>query len=251
MLKTRILPTLLFKDSGLVKGKQFLSDRPVGSALQAIKVYNRREVDELVFLDVSASLQGRPPDFAQIDELADECFMPMTVGGGVSKVEHIRGLLAVGADKICIGSAAFSNPEIISEGARVYGRQCIVAAIDVRREGGGWRVYSHCGTRATDLDPVAWAREVEALGAGEIVLTSIDRDGTMSGYDVEITRLVTTAVSIPVIASGGAGEFSHMAEVLETGGASAAAAASIFHFTERTPREAKAFLKARGFAMRL
>jgi cyclase len=251
VLKTRILPTLLFKDNGLVKGKQFQSDRPVGSALQAIKVYNRREVDELVFLDVNASLQGRPPDFEQIDELADECFMPMTVGGGVSKVEHIRGLLAVGADKICIGSAAFSNPGLISEGARMYGRQCIVAAIDVRREDGDWRVYSHCGTRPTEHEPAAWAREVERLGVGEIVLTSIDRDGTMSGYDLEITKRVTAAVSIPVIASGGAGHFAHMVDVLKLGGASAVAAASIFHFTEMTPREAKLFLRDSGFAMRL
>ncbi len=251
MLKTRILPTLLFKDNGLVKGKQFQSDRPVGSALQAIKVYNRREVDELIFLDVNASLQGRPPDFEQIDELADECFMPMTVGGGVSQVEHIRGLLAVGADKICIGSAAFSDPGLISEGARMYGRQCIVAAIDVRREGGDWRVYSHCGTRPTEYEPAAWAREVERLGVGEIVLTSIDRDGTMSGYDIEITKRVAAAVSVPVIASGGAGQFAHMVEVLKLGGASAVAAASIFHFTEMTPREAKLYLRDSGFAMRL
>jgi cyclase len=251
VLKTRILPTLLFKDNGLVKGRQFQSDRPVGSAVQAIKVYNRREVDELMFLDVNASLQGRPPDFEQVDELADECFMPMTVGGGVSKVEHIRGLLAVGADKVCIGSAAFSNPGLIAEGARMYGRQCIVAAIDVRREGSDWRVYSHCGTRPTEYEPAAWAREAERLGAGEIVLTSIDRDGTMSGYDIEITKRVTSAVSIPVIASGGAGQFSHMVEVLRVGGASAVAAASIFHFTEMTPREAKVYLRDNGFAMRL
>jgi cyclase len=251
VLKTRILPTLLFKDNGLVKGKQFQSDRPVGSALQAIKVYNRREVDELMFLDVNASLQGRPPDFEQVDELADECFMPMTVGGGVSKVEHIRGLLAVGADKVCIGSAGFSNPGLISEGARMYGRQCIVAAIDVRREGSDWRVYSHCGTRPTEYEPGAWAREVERLGVGEIVLTSIDRDGTMSGYDVEITKRVTAAVSVPVIASGGAGQFSHMVDVLKLGGASAVAAASIFHFTEMTPREAKVYLRDNGFAMRI
>jgi len=250
VLKTRILPTLLFKDNSLVKGRQFLSDRRIGSALQAIKVYNRREVDELIFLDVNATPQGRPPDFAQIDELADECFMPMTVGGGISRIDHIGGLLKVGADKVCIGSAAFDNPGLISEGA-MYGRQGIVVAIDVRREGSGWRVYSHCGSQPTQYDPVTWAKEAERLGAGEIVLTSIDRDGTMSGYDVEATRRVTGSVSIPVIASGGAGEFSHMAEVLKVGGASAAAAASIFHFTEMTPREAKVFLQGQGLAMRL
>ena len=251
MLKTRILPTLLFKDNGLVKGQQFLSDRRVGSALQAIKVYNRREVDELIFLDVNATPQGRSPDFAQIDELADECFMPMTVGGGVSRIEHIGDLLKVGADKVCIGSAAFGNPGLISEGARIYGRQCIVVAIDFRREGDDWRVYSHCGNQPTQYDPVTWAKEAERLGAGEIVLTSIDRDGTMTGYDVEITRRVTERVSIPVIASGGAGKFSHMAEVLKVGGASAVAAASIFHFTEMTPREAKVYLQSQGLAMRL
>lgn len=250
-VKIRVMPTLLFRDVGLVKGVGFDSWRRTGSALQAIKVYNMREVDELVFLDIRATPDGRAPDFTQVDELADECFMPMTVGGGVSQVEHIRGLLAVGADKICIGSAAFSDPGLISEGARMYGRQCIVAAIDVRREGGDWRVYSHCGTRPTEYEPAAWAREVERLGVGEIVLTSIDRDGTMSGYDIEITKRVAAAVSVPVIASGGAGQFAHMVEVLKLGGASAVAAASIFHFTEMTPREAKLYLRDSGFAMRL
>jgi cyclase len=251
MLKTRVMPTLLFKDNGLVKGVRFASDRRVGAALQSLKVYNLREVDELVFLDVSATHDGRPPDFAQVDELADECFMPMTVGGGVSRVDHIQRLLAVGADKVAINSAGFEKPELISEGARMFGRQCIVASIDVRREGSGWQVYSHCGTRPTGLEPVAWAAEVESLGAGEILLTSVDRDGTMNGYDVEITRRVSQAVSIPVIASGGAGEFSHMAEVLKDGHASAVAAASIFHFTQKTPLEAKAYLKAQGFAVRI
>ena len=251
MLKTRVMPTLLFKDIGLVKGVRFASDRRVGSALQSMKIYNLREVDELVFFDVTAAHDGRPPDFAQVDELADECFMPMTVGGGISRLEHIRGLLAVGADKVSINSASFENPNLIAEGARMFGRQCIVAAIDVRREGGGWRVYSHCGSRPTERDPVDWAREVDSLGAGEILLTSIDRDGTMEGYDCEITRRVSEAVSIPVIASGGAGGYNHMAEVLREGCASAIAAASIFHFTHQTPLEAKAFLKNEGFNVRL
>lgn len=251
MLKTRIMPTLLFKENGLVKGERFLSDRRIGSALQALKVYNLREVDELVFLDVSATLAERPPDFAQIDELADECFMPMTVGGGVRSPEDIRKLLAAGADKVSINSAALDNHQLISEAAEAFGRQCIVVSIDTRKTEQGWRVYSHCGRQQTPYDPVTWAVKAEALGAGEILLTSIDRDGTMTGYDIEITRQVTDAVSIPVIASGGAGNYAHMADALRRGGASAIAAASIFHFTQQTPREAKAYLRSEGFNIRV
>jgi cyclase len=251
VLKIRVLPTLLYKDNSLVKGVGFASDRRIGSALQSLKVYNRREVDELVFFDVAATRHGRPPDFALIDELADECFMPMTVGGGVSKLEHIRGLLAVGADKVCVNSAAFETPGLVSEGAAKFGKQCIVVAIDVRQEGGGWRVYSHAGSQPTAYDPVTWAREVEALGAGEIILTSIERDGTMTGYDVAVTRQVSDAVSIPVVASGGAGDYAHMAQVLREGRASAVSAASIYHFTQQTPLEAKVYLRNEGFDVRL
>ena len=250
MLKVRIMPTLLFKDVGLVKGMQFKSDRRIGAALQAVKVYNRREVDELVFFDISATSQTRPPDFKQVDELADECFMPLTVGGGVSTLDHIHDLLAVGADKVCINSAAVLSPELIAEGARRFGRQCIVVGIDARREDDDWRVYTHCGSIQTTQDVVSWARQIESLGAGEIILTSIDNDGMMKGYDVEMTRKVTAAVSIPVVASGGAGEFSHMADALREGGASALAAASMYHFTEKTPLEAKSYLRERGFPMR-
>jgi imidazole glycerol-phosphate synthase subunit HisF len=251
MLKIRVMPTLLFKDVGLVKGVRFSSDRRVGGAMQAIKVYNRRGVDELVFLDVTATLVGRPPDFAHIDQLADECFMPLTVGGGVRNIEDIANLLAVGADKVAINTAAVNDPPLISRGSSRFGAQCIVVAIDVRRHNDDWRVYTHCGTRPTELAPVAWAQQAEKLGAGEILLTSIDRDGTMEGYDVEVTRRVCDAVSVPVIASGGAGEYSHMADVLRNGKASAVAAASIYHFTEKTPREAKMFLQKEGLAIRV
>jgi cyclase len=251
VLKIRVMPTVLFKDVGLVKGEQFRSDRPVGSAMQAIKVYNRRGVDELLFLDVTATPSGRPPDFGQIDQLADECFMPLTVGGGVRSAADIGNLLAVGADKVCINSAALADPQLVVEGSRRFGAQCIVVAIDVRKENDAWRVWSHCGRRATEFEPVAWAKEVAGLGAGEILLTAIDRDGMMKGYDVEITRRVSEAVQIPVIASGGAGGYAHMAEVLQEGKASAVAAASIYHFTERTPREAKLYLRERGFAVRV
>lgn len=252
MQKIRIMPTLLFKDVGLVKGIQFNSWRRVGAALQTIKVYNMREVDELVFLDISASLAGRGPDTEAIDELADECFMPMTVGGGVGRIEDVMRLLRVGADKVAMNTAAVECPELIGEAARRFGSQCVVVSIDARRHSAGdYEAYTRAGTCATGQDPVEVARRAEALGAGEILLTSIDRDGTMEGYDTELIRRVSTAVGIPVIASGGAGTYEHMAEALEQGGASAVAAASMFHFTQQTPLEAKRYLKTRGFAVRL
>lgn len=251
MLKIRIIPTLLFKDIGLVKGVGFDSWRRVGSAVQAVKVYNMREVDELAFFDITATPDGRRPDFRQIEDLAAECFMPMTVGGGVRSVQDIGELLMVGADKVAINTAAVETPELVRAGAERFGAQCIVVCIDVKVGPVGWEVHTHCGKRPTGLDPVAHAREMEALGAGEIILTSIDRDGTMNGYDVEITRQVAEAVGIPVVASGGAGSYEHMAEVLDGSRVSALAAASIFHFTERTPREAKEFLAERGLPMRL
>ena len=252
MLKIRVMPTLLFKELGLVKGIGFHSWRRTGSALQTVRVYNMREVDEIVFLDITATPRGTPPDFEQIDELADECFMPMTVGGGIRNVEDIRQLLAVGADKVSINTAAVNGPEIIREAASQFGSQCVVVSIDFTQVSSErWVVCSHCGRQKTELDPVEWAKQVETLGAGEILLTSVERDGTMEGYDVELTRRVTEAVSIPVIASGGAGNYQHMAEVLRDGKASAVAAASIYHFTHQTPKEAKLYLKEQGFPMRL
>ena len=251
MLKVRIIPTLLFKDIGLVKGIGFDSWRRVGSAVQAVKVYNMRGVDELVFFDIAATPAQRRPDFQQIEDLASECFMPMTVGGGVRTVDDIRDLLSVGADKVAINTAAIENPGLIRQGAESFGVQCMVIAIDARKTDNGWEVMTQCGRQATGLDPVEHARNVEALGAGEIILTSIDRDGTMQGYDIELTQRVSSAVGIPVIASGGAGTYAHMADVLRGGGAAAVAAASIFHFTEQTPREAKLFLREQGFNVRL
>ncbi len=252
MLKIRVMPTLLYKDVGLVKGSQFDSTRRVGSVLQSIKVYNLREVDELVFLDIAATLAGRRPDFQLIDDIADECFMPLTVGGGVRTLADVRELLAVGADKVALNSAAVENPALVREAAEAFGAQCVVVSIDARRRAsGGYEVFTHCGTRATGRTPADWAREVEGLGAGEILITSIDRDGTMEGYDIELTREVSRAVTVPVIASGGAGSYEHMEAVLRQTEAAALAAASMFHFTERTPREAKLHLQAAGFAVRL
>jgi imidazole glycerol-phosphate synthase subunit HisF len=247
MLKVRIIPTLLYKDDQLVKGQAFDSWRRVGSAMQAIKVYNLREVDELVFVDIAATPEGRPPDFATIDDLADECFMPLTVGGGVRSLDDVRRLLQVGADKVALGTVAVEDPELITAAARRFGSQCVVVSIDVR----GGVVHTHSGSRHQTVDPVELAREVERRGAGEILLQSIDRDGTMNGYDVELTRRVCDAVGIPVIASGGAGSYDHMLEAVRDGHASAVAAAAMFHFTQQTPIEAKRYLAQHGIPTRL
>ncbi|MBI5093133.1 MAG: imidazole glycerol phosphate synthase subunit HisF [Candidatus Hydrogenedentes bacterium] len=251
MLKVRVIPTLLFKEFGLVKGVGFDGWRRVGSAMQAVKVYNMREVDEIIFVDITATPEGHPPDFAAVDELADDCFMPMCVGGGVRTLEDVRRLLQVGADKVCLNTAAVETPELVREVGQRFGSQCAVVSIDVKGGPGRYEVYTHCGTQPTAKEPVAHAREMEALGAGEILLTSIDRDGTMTGYDIELVRSVTDAVSIPVIASGGAGSYEHMAQAILEGRASAVAAASIFHFTQQTPLEAKRYLNERGIPVRL
>jgi len=250
--KVRVIPTLLFKQFGLVKGIGFDSWRRIGSAMQAVKVYNMRGVDEVVFLDITATREGRSPDFDTVDELADECFMPLAVGGGVKTVEHVRRLLQVGADKVVINTAAVETPILARQIAERFGSQCVVVSIDARRcADGGYEVYTHAGTVPTGLDPVWFARQAETLGAGEILITSIERDGTMIGYDLELTRRVSEAVLLPVIASGGAGNYEHMAQALSTGKASALAAASMFHFTQQTPLEAKRYLWARNFNVRL
>jgi len=250
--KARVMPTLLFKELGLVKGIGFDSWRRVGSAMQAIKVYNLRDVDELVFLDITATREGRTPDFETVDELADECFMPLAVGGGIRTVEDVRRLLQVGADKVVINTAAIETPTLITQVSQRFGAQCVVVSIDARRSvGGGYEVYTHAGTVPAGREPVSWAREAELLGAGEILITSIERDGTMSGYDLGLIYPVSAVVSIPVIASGGAGNYEHMAQALREGKVSAVAAASIFHFTQQTPLEAKRYLHENGFNVRL
>jgi len=251
-IKIRVMPTMLFKEMGLVKGIAFDSWRRVGSVMQAVKVYNLREVDELVFLDITATRDGRSPDFETVDELADECFMPLAVGGGVRSVEDVRRLLQVGADKIVLNTAAVETPDLIYQIARRFGAQCVIVSIDTRRhDNGRYEVFTHSGTQPAGLDPVEFVRQAETLGAGEILITSIERDGTMTGYDLELTRQVSKAVSIPVIASGGAGNYEHMALALREGKASAVAAASIFHFTQQTPLEAKRYLKKQGVNIRL
>lgn len=250
MLKTRIIPTLLWKETTLVKGAGFNSWRRVGSLLPAIKVYNLREVDELLLFDISATGNGTEPDYDTIADVAKACSVPFTVGGGVRDLKHIHGLLRAGADKVCINSYAYEDLGFISRAAEVYGSQCIMVAIDARFENGQYQCYSHNGTVATGLSPAEWAKKVEAAGAGELVVTSIERDGTMEGYDLELIKSVTDTVSIPVIASGGAGSYQDFLDALRQGGANAVAAASIYHFTEQTPLEAKAFLAKHGIPVR-
>jgi imidazole glycerol-phosphate synthase subunit HisF len=251
MLKVRVIPTLLWKDVGLVKGIGFDSWRRVGTVLPAIKVYNTREVDELILMDITASLEQRDPDYESIREFCAESFVPLTFGGGVRNLEQIRELLRCGADKVSINSAAYENPALIRDAAKRYGSQCVVVSIDARKTAKDqYECFSYSGARATGKRPDEWAREVEFLGAGEILITSVERDGTLEGYDLDLIRRVAAAVSIPVIASGGAGNYQHVLAAVQQGKASAVAAASIFHFTQQTPREAKQFLAQHGILVR-
>ncbi|MDQ3000959.1 MAG: imidazole glycerol phosphate synthase cyclase subunit [Fibrobacterota bacterium] len=251
MLKVRIIPTMLWKDVGLVKGVGFDSWRRTGTLLPAVKVYNTRQVDELILVDIMATREGRTPDYDVINDISAECFVPFTVGGGVRDISHVRELLRAGADKVCVNSGIYTDPNLIREAAERFGSQCIVASIDAkRREGGGYECWSHSGTKPTGKDLVEWARTIEGLGVGEILITSIERDGTMEGYDLDMIKSVADAVRIPVIASGGAGKYEDMLAAVQTAGASAVAAASIFHFTEQTPLEAKTFLGSNGVPVR-
>jgi len=252
VLKTRVIPTLLYKDFGLVKGVGFDSWRPVGSPMQAVKVYNLRGVDELVLLDVTATLQGRGPDLDMVDELADECFMPLTVGGGVRSLDDVGDLLRAGADKVALGTAAMADTDLVRRASDRFGAQCVVVSVDTRRhpDTGRVSVWTRAGTHDTGLDPVEVACRAEASGAGEILLQSADRDGSMEGYDLDTISRVSAAVAIPVVASGGCGRYDDMVDAVRVGGASAVAAAAMFHFTQQTPAEAKAAMAAAGIPVR-
>lgn len=250
MLKVRVIPTLLWKQFGLVKGVGFDSWRRVGPVLPAIKVYNQREVDELVLVDIVAHLANDDPDFESIEEFGQDCFVPLTVGGGITCIDQVQRLLRAGADKVAVNTAAYVRPGLVSEIANRHGTQCVVASIDVRKKDGGWSCFSHAGKQATGREVVAWARELEDRGAGEILITSIERDGTMQGYDLALVESIAHAVKIPVIASGGAGNYQHMIDAVQQAGASAVAAASIFHFTEQTPAEAKKAMANAGIPVR-
>jgi cyclase len=251
MLKVRVIPTLLWKHFGLVKGTGFNSWRRVGPVLPVIKVYNQREVDELVLVDILAHASGEELDFESIQDFGQDCFVPLTVGGGITRIDQVQRLLRAGADKVSVNTAAYSRPELITDIAKRHGVQCVVASIDVRAaDSGGWACFDHAGQEPTGRDVVAWARELEDRGAGEILVTSIERDGTMQGYDLALIEAVVAAVKIPVIAAGGAGSYQHLVDAVVQAGASAVAAASIFHFTELTPAGAKAALAVAGVAVR-
>jgi imidazole glycerol-phosphate synthase subunit HisF len=250
MLKARVIPTLLWKEFGLVKGVGFDSWRRTGSVLPAVKVYNAREVDELILVDIRASIEGTSPDLEAVSDFADECSVPLTVGGGIRTVSQILALLHAGADKISVNSTLYENPDLVNQAAHRFGSQCVVVSVDVRRLGGDrMTCVSHAGTRDTGCNPIDWACELADRGAGEILLTSVDRDGTMTGYDLDLIERVASRVTIPVIASGGAGNYQHMIDAVRAG-ASAVAAASIFHFTEQTPAGAKAAMESAGIPVR-
>jgi len=251
MLKTRIIPTLLWKDLSLVKGISFNSWRRVGSVLPAIKIYNSRDVDELILLDINATINNREPDENSIKSFASECFIPFTVGGGIKRLSQIEYLLSSGADKVSINSHSYTDPSIIKTSSQYFGSQCIVSSIDFKKiDEKKFSCFSNSGTKNTMKDPVQWAKQMEDLGCGEILLTSIDLDGTQRGYDLDMIHKVSDSVSIPVIASGGAGNYEHFVSAIIDGGASAVAAASIFHFTSQTPAKAKEAMKEKGIAVR-
>jgi imidazole glycerol-phosphate synthase subunit HisF len=257
MLKKRVIPCLDVHDGRVVKGVRFVNLRDAGDPVEAAQAYDAQGADELVFLDISASHEGRQTMLEVVCRTAEGIYMPLTVGGGVRSLEDIRTLLRAGAEKVSLNTAALEHPALVTDAARAFGSQCIVVAIDGKRVPAstngqsGWMVYTHGGRRSAGRDAVEWAMEVERLGAGEILLTSMDRDGTGDGYDLELTRAVSEAVTVPVIASGGAGALEHLHAVLTAGKADAALVASLFHFGRHRVGEAKVFLRERGVPVRV
>ena len=253
MLAKRIIPCLDVKDGRVVKGTRFLNLRDAGDPVEAARIYDAQGADELVFLDITASHEKRRIIIDIVRRTSECLFMPLTVGGGITSNDEIRSLLRAGADKVSLNTAAVRRPEFVGEAAEIFGSQCIVVAIDAKRREqpqDGWEVFTHGGRNPTGLDAVEWAKRMESLGAGEILLTSMDRDGTQIGYDIDLTRRIADAVGIPVIASGGVGNLDHLYEGLTAGGADAVLAASIFHFAEHSIADAKSYLHARGVAVR-
>ena len=252
MLKKRIIPTLLLKDGRMVKGKNFSQFRDTGNPVTAARVYNAQKADELVFLDICPTLESRQIVYHIIEEAASECFMPLTVGGGVTSCDDIRDFLDIGADKVAINSAAVRNPELIREGAEMFGDQCIVVSVDYKnRSDGTRRVYIDSGKTETDLDPWEHIQRCAALGAGEIMLTSIDHEGMMQGYDMDFIAMISKMIDVPLIANGGAGRLEDFKQVLTETRASAVAAGSIFHFTDQSPIKTRFFLSNSGVDVRV
>jgi cyclase len=251
MLAKRIIPCLDVKDGRVVKGIQFIDLKDAGDPVENAKAYDEQGADEIAFLDITASHEKREILIDIVRRTAEEIFIPLTVGGGVRSLEDIRKLLKAGADKVSINTAAVKDPSFVKRASMRFGSQCIVIAIDAKRGGQGWEVYTHGGRVPTGIDALLWAREMEKLGAGEILLTSMDRDGTKDGYDIGLTRTISESVDIPVIASGGVGTLEHLYEGLALGKASAVLAASIFHYREYTIAQVKSFLKEKGVVVRL
>jgi cyclase len=252
MLKKRLIPKLLLKEGRTVKGVAFQQLRDVGNPVTNARIYNAQGADELIFLDITASQERRNILYDIIARTAEECFMPFTVGGGVRTLEDVRQLLLAGADKVSVNTAAVEQPEFMREAANRFGRQCMVGAIDYKKEsGGGYRIYTHGGTVRVDKDPLAWSYQLQGLGVGEILLTSIDRDGTNVGLDIALIRQVADAVDVPVIASGGVGTLAHLAEAFRDGHASALAVGSLFHFTDQSPIKCQFYLKGEGIDVRI
>lgn len=251
MLKKRVIPVLLLRDGRMVKGVQFGNYRDTGNPKTAVRIYSAQDADELVFLDIQASLQSRQALVEIVREAATECFMPLAAGGGIKAIDDVRDLLLAGADKVILTTAAVTMPALITQIAERFGAQCVVAGIDYKAGPDGARVWIRCGTEQTGLDPVAHAVNLVRLGAGEILINSIDRDGVMQGYDLTMAQQVAEAVSVPVIACGGAGNFMHLADLLRDTPVSAAACASLFHFGDNNPIRARSYLRNLGIPMRV
>jgi cyclase len=251
MLAKRIIPCLDVKDGRVVKGVSFVNLRDAGDPVEVATVYDLERADEIVFLDITASHEKRNIMIDVVKRTSEVVFIPLTVGGGIRTLNDIEQLLKAGADKISINTSAVNDPQLVKKAAEYFGSQCIVVAIDAKRSGISWKVYTHGGRTPTDLDAVAWAREVECLGAGEILLTSMDQDGQQSGYDLDLLQNISEAVHIPLIASGGAGTLEHLYQALVTGKADAVLAASIFHYRTYSISQVKAYLRDRGIAVRL
>ena len=250
MLKKRIIPVLLWKEDSLVKGKNFLSSRRVGMLVPAIKIYNSRDIDELFFLNISATNNNSPPDENIVKQVASECSVPLTVGGGIKELYQAQYLLDSGADKICLNTIPFYNKSILPSIAKKFGSQAVVGSIDVKKIDGNYFCFSNSGKEKQNIHPVEWAKNLVAMGCGEILLTSIDHEGMMCGYDIEICREVSNSVRVPVVANGGAGSYDHMYKALVETKISAIAASNIFHYTDLTPLGAKKYLLNKGISIR-
>ena len=251
MLKTRLIPCLDVKNGRVVKGVNFIDLKDAGDPVEQAKFYDDSGADELCFLDITASHENRGTILGVVERTAEQCFIPLTVGGGIRSLEDIRSLLAAGADKISINTAAVKNPGLVESAAKKFGSQCIVVALDARRTNNSYEIFTHGGRNQTGIDALDWAQRMESLGAGELLLTSMDRDGTQKGFDLELTQMIADAVQIPLIASGGVGKLQHLVDGVKVGHASAVLAASIFHFGTYSIEEAKSYMKSKGIAIRL